>query len=623
MEEKKEKPLNDKNALLAVCKEYLESAREAAEEWQDKGTDVWDMIHGRVDWSHKDDSMAKIHLNKLGLAHERSKAQFKKSMMNFDEWMTVEQELGVESPLMKEDEAKRFLKLLVGDCDFRAKIAETIGNSLVENVCAAKLLPRIKKMGKYSKLEIDLLPLNIRNFYFDPFGSDLFEIHESDYDKFQLLKLADKKPSASKPYYEEMVRSLSPMIAQEHMEKQQDKGDDIPQEKPNRRCNVILHEFYGTFLDDSGNIMKWTSPEGESFDLEGVVVTMANEVCIIDEPRKIPSVTGKSPFVRTKMLHTNDTGYGKSLLYPGYLINRAQDELFSAITDAALATMLNLVQVRRNLLEDPSQLDGGMPYGKPIFVNDQATDSSKAIEATPTGAIPAPVFSIVQLLDRETAENVGMNEFQLSGGRSSGGSSATERVQSQQSFEGLFDGLAMDLEDTFIEPLVTRVFQEGLGFADVIADVDLLYVFAGDDIRASEFKKAAKNPKKLYQELGESFRFRGKGIRSLMRNTRVAQSLTQLMATLGGIPPLMDQAERSFSFAKTFNILLKGFGIDPAEVALSEEEKQILEARQAAMEQAAMMQQAMDGGGAPSPGNANAPVPNEGGDFEPGNGAGQ
>lgn len=610
--------------VLAAFIEYLKASEEAAREWQDKASDVWDMINGVVDWSHKDESMAKIHLNKVGMAYERIKSQFKKILMNFDEWASVEQEPGMESQFMLPEEAKRLVRLLTDNGEFRTQVSRAIGIGAVENRISVKVIPKLSEKKSETGISVDIVPLNIRNYYFDPFGSNLYEIHEVEMDKYQVLKLSAETPSKTKPYKLDAVKALTAYIDPNSTEKQMDSGVEQVQQKSSRRCNILLHEFYGTILDDDGSILEYEKSDGSKMLLENVMITFANRQTMISEPVKISELINHSPIVSTKLLHTTDNAYDKSLLYPGYTTNKALDELISMVTDGAARTMLNLVQVKRHLLEDPTQLDDGMQYNVPIFVNSQAGPQEAAIDAVPTGALPAPVFQVIGQLERDGAENMAMNEMNLSGSLPSKQIRATELVQSQGTFESLFDSLGMDIEDTFIEPLMTYIYQLGLTYASRLNDFDLLYIFGRDRAdRAVQFKELAKKPTELFNELGYSFRFRGKGIKGLLRNTRVAQSLVQLLGTFGGIPPLFDVAERSLSFDKLFKILLRGYSIDPAEIAPSEQELALIQQRQAIREQALAQQQLAQGGQPGQQGNVNAPAPSNPGGFEPGNGAGQ
>lgn len=619
---KEEKRASQEQRLIAALKDYLEESREAAEEWQDKAEKVWDMIHGRVDWSHKDESMAKIHLNKVGLAHQRIKAQFKKSMMNFDEWLTVTKDPGYDDAVMNEEEAKRFVKLFIDDCNYKTKIANVFGNGAVENVVAAKLRPQVKQVGKYKKVEIDLVPLTLRKYYLDPTGEGLYHFHEEEFDKYRLLRLAADVPTVDKPYYKEKLTALRPMQREEHQEAENDKGIDIVQEKPGRRCNIVLHEFSGTVLEEDGSVMKWILPSGEEIELAGVTVTMANEECLLTEPAPYDRLDGESQFVVTKMIHTSDTPYGKGMLYPGYTTNRALDELISAMTDGGMRAMFNVAQVRRDLLEDPRALDGGFKPGKPVFVTGNALPGQKVVDPVSLGNIPADVFTIQRVLDQEGAENMSLTEFQLSG--SAGGQSATRAtalVQAQNTFEGLFEGIAMDLEDTFLENVIRGVFVNALNYAKYLPDEDILAVYMGDVERATQFKALAKSPKKLFDAVGGCFRFRGKGIKGLMRNTRMAQSLVQLLSTVGGIPALYQSFERSYSFDKILGLLFRGFAIDPAEIRPSAQEQALIEQRQLIQEQALAQAQFMGQGQAGGAGPKPAPSPSNPEDFEPGSGA--
>ena len=66
--------IEDNNEIVQVIREYKEFYDNYAISYQDKAIKIHEMIHGIVDWSHKEDYNAKIHLNKLGIAQDNWKA---------------------------------------------------------------------------------------------------------------------------------------------------------------------------------------------------------------------------------------------------------------------------------------------------------------------------------------------------------------------------------------------------------------------------------------------------------------------------------------------------------------------------------------------------------------------
>jgi hypothetical protein len=443
VDQKKDKN-NQRENLLNALKEYLSESRDNAREWQERSRRSWDMVHGRIDWSHKRPDQSKVHLNRVGLAQEQIKAQVKQGLMNFDEWLVVEPEPGFESPLMNLSEAKRMVIRGIRRTNAKAKITDNVGIAAIENLMATKLQPiTIEKRGpggtKKKEFHIEHIPLNIRNYYPDAKLSELYEFHEVELDRYKVLELSAENPTAQKPYILSRVKKLATgsktRIEEQHEE--QDRGNDVKLDRTDRRKQVILHEFWGTVLDENGEVMEWKKSDGSKLLMKNVVVTMANEEAIISEPMPFPCWDGTSNFVITQLLRTNINMYGKGLLQPGVEMNRAEDELLNAGIDAGLKEAYNVNVLKIHGMAKRGQASGGIKYGDTILQNNQLAPGEKLLDTVRTGQVPPGLLSILQVVQSAGNENMRLNEVALSGNLPSKQVRATELVAAQQTIQGL------------------------------------------------------------------------------------------------------------------------------------------------------------------------------------------
>lgn len=559
--------------LLRCGQAYLLEARNSAYEWQIKAKKAWDMIHGRIDWSHKAKDQSKVHLNRVGLAQEQIKAQVRQGLMNFEDWLVVESDPEFESELMTTGEAKRLVMRGIDRTDPKSKITENIGIAAVENLLATKLMPVVLEKrgpgGKVKKeLHIEHVVMNIRSYYPDArfettMPKPLYEIHEVQLNKFQVMEMAADVPTKEKPYRMEVVKRLQPKRRTEEQKESQDRGNDVLQDATGRRQIVVLHECYGTFVDDMGAIMKWKRKDGSEFDLRDVRFTMANEGEIVEDPEPIQYWDGESPFVVTQLLKTNVNMYGKSLLAPGVDTNRAEDELINAAIDAGLKEGYNVNILKLHGLADPRQAAGGIKYGMTLLQNNQLAPGEKLLDTVTTGQVPQGLLSVLDRVHSAGAENMRLNEISLTGQLQSKQTRATEIVASGQTIQGLFEAIVGDLEDVYIEKYARKTFLMMLQHAKFLSDKDFQYIFYANDTRIQAFKEALKKPRALFDELANTFEFKGKGVRSLAANAHQAQAIVQLFGFITSNPVILQVFERrGLDVSMMLDDVMKGFHLD-------------------------------------------------------------
>lgn len=566
--------LDDK--IAKIINEYKTHYDDYAFPYQEYAQKVYELIHGNIDWGNKKAHNAKIHLNKLGLAQDNWKASLKRGLMNFDDWMEVTQESLMETPLMSGFEAKKMVELLLRDENAKVKVADCLGLAFVENLATLKVNTIVKEVkgpnGKlYKSPRTNLIPLDIWDIALDPDCSDsedekpLYRIQTLSIPKHILMKMADDSPTMEKPYLLEAVKSLVGGVKSRKTEQDIAKGKQRLLEPLSRKMNIVVMEFYGTILDDDGTILEYTNMKGETFLLEDVLVTIADGTTIIGEPRKLDKlfINGEDPYVQHRLLRNNKDILGRAMGHAGYEINKVLDEYTSAMTDAGIKAASNMTYYKPDFMLDPEEAADGFSYDSNIAIMPDA-DPNSVLGTLRLGDLPPTMFNVHRILSENFAENVSKNSTALSGAATNGATTATESAQAGQTVAALDESILMDVDDVFIEKLIMKIFHQGLNLAKFFNDIDLAYIFSSDEKKIEAFKDLRKSKKKLFEELGYSFRFRGRGLRGISNQARVGQMTMNLLTSVLGNPTLIEILERmDWDLSKMLSMGVKGMGIDP------------------------------------------------------------
>jgi hypothetical protein len=263
------------------------------------------------------------------------------------------------------------------------------------------------------------------------------------------------------------------------------------------------------------------------------------------------------------------------------------------MTDGAVAGSYNINFLRVDALAKPEQVSGGIEPGMTLLVNRSLGAGEKPMETVTTGKVDPYAFQVYGELGRSGTQNMGTNEMNLTGAMSSKQVRATELVQSQNTVQGLFEAIASDIEDLYLEQLILNIFHECLQYAAKLDDEDLLYVFFGNEERAAQFQELT--PKQIFEELANNFRFKGKGIRGINASAKVGQMLINLISMAVQNPMVGDQLEREgYSIPKILGRVIQGMGIDVEEFK-SLEVAEFSKMRQLIREQALMQQEMAQG----------------------------
>jgi hypothetical protein len=579
------------------ARKALTEATDHQRPWLNMALEIYDLIDGRVSSGEEVD----VHLNQVGTAYERITAELSRGLVNFDKWMSVENEPGVLGRFMTPLEAKRLLALVLDSDKPRTAVIDMIRTSLVENRTGLKIHTYVKELASSKKsFKVKWVPVKLSNYLVDPADPDspLYEMYSVYMPKYKAARL---------PYvWKDVIKKLSAFEDTELSTKMLMAGDidGSAQAAKLLRKDVRIIDFWGTVLDDDGEILTYDDGEKEIL-LENVQILFANDGRMICEPKPNKRYSKRSPFVMGKLLRSGTTAYRPGLLANGAELNLHMDDLMSSMIAGGLKAGHNVNVVHTQHLSNPEVVANGLRPDTTLEVNGDMPTGAKVFTSEKIGDLPQELIQLYGILRNVTAENMyASDQFMTAATRTS--ETATSQIQSQNVIGGLFEHLDGMLEDEIIERVTQETFQEALKNRKYISDEELMWVFSMDEGRALAFKEMPE--KELLDSLGHAFRFRGKGIRSRAASKARAQAYVQFASMIMGNQLVAQQFLDMFSFKTFLSKGLESLEIDPEELNLTDTEYDLIlhrkMAEQTAMAQAQAQAAMVEGGEAAQEGGA-------------------
>jgi len=530
-----------------------------------------------------------------------------------------------DQALFTSEEARQLLKAYLEKAEIKLKLSDALKYALHEGIVTAKVggefvsAPRyILKKGKTGlddklfvkeekewRLKITLVPFEA---YFPdpnagPDGEKLYEIHRMETDLYRIL---DKEDIYDKETVLELIGS-----SEETDEDAQDTRAGYSKEPSGFRKRQVIDEFWGTILDDDGTVAEW-----EGKELRNVVCAVLNGRAVIRMPEANPRWANCSPFISAPLLRTPDEAFSKAVMDMASELNITLVELFNLIVDGALMSVWGIRQLREHWLADTSAIDGNIPPGTVLKVSARAPLGAKVYETVSTGTVPPEALRIFEFIKSLYQEATLGNDIRT-GNLPAKQVKATEIVQATQALAGIFDGLAGDFEDHFVEKLLDQCWYEILQNVDKFPADDLERILGAEKAQRINSMSA----KERFKLAARGFKFRGKGMSMALKRIRDFQRLMQFLSVLGTRPELMDEFNTEYDFKRLMEELLYSLEIDAHKLRRSDEEiarrKQLKELNDMILAEA---QGAVAGGGLQGnaqEGGASSPLPQLPGQGEP------
>jgi len=575
-----------------------------------------DAYMGIQDWDDKNEGQSTEFIPAVPTSVEQLGAFIKRALTQFGDWFTVD--LGKDGDfLMRPDQVKDLLQHYFD----RIPISETKHTNLSTIISDGVKLGALESLmifkvhgRRIDKREFYVEPgesiineefgieetgddelktrttkpwrlviegIRSEDYYPDPSGMGLYEIHESEKDLHDVIALA-----MDGVYDEDAVANIIDDHASEKIDErtsaQKGQDDSSP---PAFRKKVQIAEFWGTILDEDGEVVH-----------RNITCTVANDKYLIRKPVPNPFWHQKSPFVAGPLIRVAFSVWHKALYDHASPLNFAMNELFNLMLDGGIASVWGVRQIRDYALTDPSDVSGGIPQGTTLSVNENLPIGGKVIEQVTEGEIPPDAMAMYTQLGQEFNQSALTNELKL--GQLPGKQvKATEVVEASQSQAVTLDAMAKNIEENVIEEVISLAWLLILQFADDL-DSDAVVDAIGE--RAALALTQMSAPQR-YVELANLRSFKVSGLSATLGRVRDFQKTMAMLQAVRSDPILFQAFQKRFSGDKTLTTIMKQLNINPEGIEKDEEELANADNERAGL---AEVQQLLGGKGGPGAGGA-------------------
>ena len=597
--------------IVRIVREYKAESREARKSRIAKNKLNWDMYFGNQDWSHKTKGQSAEFLPKVSQACEQMAAFVKRALVGFGDWFSMELP---QNSFLSPEAGRSLLRLFLENMalnrnelgSFYTLMSDAVKQGLMESLIVLKvhgqympnrtfrvepgepglgLPPKMEtEEGSVWRLRIDLIPCE--DYYPDPSGRKLYEIHSVERDYFDVLESAEKGM-----YDPALVKKIEDDFAKEDEDRRRARHRGQDEHTPIRgRRRVRIDECWGTLLDQDGKVLH-----------KDVVCAVANDKYLIRRPEPMGEVfwDGESPIVATPVVRVPHSVLHKSLYDDAVSLNMALNELYNLILDGGMAAVWGVRQVRAHWLQDPSSISDGLPANATLALNEDAPADAKVVETVATGQVPTDALSVLNLTDREFQASAKTNDTRM-GFLPPRTVKATEILAAEQSGSVVIDGFANDMETDLIHKTLRKSWMRIIQFADDIPTQDVVKAVGVN----AAFTLSRMAPAERFVALGQGLGFSVSGLTSTLARARDFQKVMALMQGIATNPVLLEAFLKRMSADKTLDHLMRSLNINPESLTMTPEEQAELPARLTRM---AAMSQIMpqQGGSAPAPQDSN------------------
>lgn len=550
-----------------------------------------DAYMGIQDWRYKQKGQSLEFLPKVTVAAEQFAAFVKRSLLQFGNWFELELSPEIK-PYITEGQIRDLMKCFFAKLPTSANkfktletvLADSSKSGLMESLIVLKVYGRDIKYNKYSveggdnvvsfpagrpagnrlkrekasrwHLCVDL----IRNedYFPDPTGRGLYEIHEFERDYVDVLAMA-----RAGAYDLELVESFrsedmpKPESVQEQRRPQQ-RGQDRAVVAAHRK-RVLVTEFWGTVLNPDGEVVG-----------ENLLATVANKKYLIRKPMDNPLWHGETPFIAEPLIRVPQSVWHKALYDSTSNLNFAINEVFNLLLDGGLASVWGIKQLRTDMLVDPRQVEGGIPQGATLEIKSDVPENVKVLEQVST-ADPAIIMAGMQIfgmLDREFNQASLTNDIQL-GTLPQRQVKATEIIQANQSNGVTLSSISMDLETNIMEVLLRKSWLTILQHFDDLGRHDIVQAIGE---KATVLMMSLSEAERFSMFAG-CCSFKAFGLSAVLAATQDFQKLMAFFQAVSQNPVLMRSFLMQYDPTKVLNILMKHLNINPDDIAASPDQQ--------------------------------------------------
>lgn len=562
----------DKGLLLQIYTAYKQEAETARLSRIQQNKVNYDAYHLRQDWSFKQKGQSTEFLPKVYMAVEQAANFLQAGLVDMGEWFRVYPAPGLteDSMKIKPNEIQKILQRQLEKCGYLGQMGDAIKLGFLGSLMIAKVhgkyVPKVKyevvtkmEAGSYKrklvkqedkKWQLVVEMIRQQDWKPDPTAKDgLFNMQDVYIDWHELDKLAQASKDSKSAYKYDLeavaqlrLTGIGQSTLQEY-EKSRETGQNI--HNVNYRHRIKLTEIWGNFVSPDGTLV-----------YENCVAIIANDLTVVMLPQSIKSWHGEDPYVSTPILRVPHSVWGKTPIDAGAQLNLALNEMYNLMLDGGLAAVHGIKQVREHWLEDPSQIEDGIPAGETLRVNTSCPPGATALERVDTTTLPPEALPMYNLINQEFVTAVMSSDLRM-GVQTQRAVKATEIVESSQANTSMLTAIAKHIEADFVKP---TLFKAWLTIAQNMNDFDdkELAALLGEK-RAKEIQ--AMGNEELFAETAEQIKFEVFGISETLNKQKEFTKLQAMLQTIASAPVLMEEFTKKYDFGKLLTELLKSMDV--------------------------------------------------------------
>jgi hypothetical protein len=572
--------------VIDAVRRLRDEANEARQSRLSQNRRNRDIFLGRQDFSNKIEGQSRNFLPKMSVAVEQMCAFVKRGLVMLGSWYTVEVDKQLEQIITGDQIAaimNAFLANLWARNDQKMSIptliSDAVRNGLIESLMILKVHGGFKKCRRYKinktvetvptgavqygepdvqmeeydewRLRIDLI--RPEDYYPDPTGAGLYEIHRVERDLHEVLEMAEAG------IYKKNIVNL--MIGVDYAMPLDEKRPDSAQAQDTStptgfRKRVMIDEFWGTLLKSDGTVAH-----------RNVVAVIANDKYLIRPPEPNPFWHQESPFVVAPLVRVPWSVWHKALYDDASELNIAINDMFNLMIDGGMAAVWGVRQLRLDDLEAPSQVSGGVKQGATLSVKSTLPPGVKVLETVTEGNVPTDAMAMFEALNREFTGASLTNELKM-GSLPPKQVRSTEVIEASQSQAITLDGIISDIEEIFATTMLHKAWLTILQEADQIPQ-DVLMGLT-DKRTALAIMRAT--PEERFALFAGMSSFKVNGMSQTVSKGKDFQKFMAVMQAIGMNPLLLQAFMGRMSANRTIDWMLKMIGLDPSNFEKSQAE---------------------------------------------------
>lgn len=356
------------------------------------------------------------------------------------------------------------------------------------------------------------------NFYWLP-GSKLNRwvgtIEDVEVPKWELIRMAE-----AGIFPMEKVKAIQPRRIDERYKMSNLRFTEtvMTQNGPNEETAVVvLTEYYGPLVWDGKIIMERAH----------VVIANDSTVLLIQEN---PFLHRKPPYVAFSPLNLPFRTEGVGLIEMVRFIDKALSQLANLSVDTLIFRLLPLFEVAPETLENPEDLETGMVPGK-ILRKNLAHAGVEAIKPVEFNDVSSGAVQTWSALDRSHQEGALISDISEGLPRWRGQQTATESQLLSSQSESFMGGMAADIENEALDPLVTMSMDLIFQFLDTANDPRVASILG---VGADVLKGMSRED--ILEMIAGDYKVKVTGITGQIMKSEMLQNLVQFMNLIGQNP---------------------------------------------------------------------------------------